>query len=111
MFVVMILINVQKELDDLKKLSEKDSWKVKYDALKEDFESCDDSSKYFASDANGAYDAAYECVSIEDANVFFKEKALIYSFAPYEIGPYSSGYIEVEISYKEMFGTDKMSRK
>lgn len=91
--------------------TDEDLKKIVAEKVKEDFESCDDSSKYFASDANGAYDAAYECVSIEDANVFFNEKALIYSFAPYEIGPYSSGYIEVEISYKEMFGTDKMSRK
>jgi hypothetical protein len=96
---------------DLYSGSEEDFKKLVAEKIKEDFENCDDSNKYFASDADSAYSAAYESVSIEDATVFFREKSLVYSFAPYEIGPYSSGFIEVEIPYEEIFGKDTLTHR
>ncbi|MCR4568285.1 MAG: DUF3298 domain-containing protein [Pseudobutyrivibrio sp.] len=70
-------------------------------------------NKYFAEDAQGAKCNALESVgyySISEAPIFFKEDKIIYKFAPYAVGPWASGFIEIELSYEEFCGKKTLTQ-
>lgn len=62
---------VQKELDDLKAANGKDSWKVKYDALKEDFDNYknEQSAKETKAAKTSAYRALLKKVGISEKRI------------------------------------------
>lgn len=62
---------VQKELDDLKAANGKDSWKVKYDALKEDFDNYknEQSAKETKAAKTSAYKALLKKVGISEKRI------------------------------------------
>ncbi|SFC01599.1 protein of unknown function [Butyrivibrio sp. YAB3001] len=82
--------------------------------VKEDYESYEDETgenssddnPYFAQDSDSAYEVAYE--SVNYYNIYFEEDGIIYYFFPYDLGPYSSGFIEVFASYEEVFGVSTL---
>lgn len=76
--------------------------------VKEDYER--DSQKYFAGSADEAYSNAYESANKDSGNISWYEDHAVYYFFPYDIGPYASGFIEVELPYEELFGTAQLTR-
>ena len=96
----------QKFVKDFYQGSEEDFKKLVATKTKEDFLSYSDmeGSPYFANTAEDAYKQAYEYVSLENATVFFDKDGISYYYPPYEMGPYASGYIIIDISYEELLG-------
>ena len=88
------------EMKDFYSGSEEDFKKLVAEKTKEDYLETNDGYKYFATDADEAYDTAYEYVSL-NGTVFFKEDCVIYSFAPYDMGPFASGYIDIKLPIEE----------
>jgi hypothetical protein len=64
---------------------------------------------FFASDAEEAYNNAYESATLSNGYIIWGETSATYFFTPYELGPYSSGYIEIELPYDEFLGMDLVS--
>ena len=54
-------------------------------------------SPYFAEDAQAVYDQAYEEADLDASYVEFREDGAYLIYFPYDIGPYSSGFIEIKI--------------
>ena len=80
--------------------SEEDFKRLVAEKTKEDYLKTQDEYKYFAENADEAYNTAYEYARL-DATVFFKEDRVIYSFMPYDMGPFSSGFIDIELPISE----------
>ena len=54
-------------------------------------------SPYFAEDAQAVYDQAYEEADLDASYIEFREDGAYLVYFPYDIGPYSSGFIEIKI--------------
>lgn len=78
--------------------------KTKEDYLSYDYES----NPYFASDADAAYNQAYDYVSFDSGCIEFDEDGITYYYPPYDMGPYAAGYIEVFVSYEELLGRSSL---
>lgn len=59
-------------------------------------------SMYYTDDPDSVYSDAYEYVTLDNNHMVFGKECMFLTFPPYEIGPYASGYIIVEISYEEL---------
>lgn len=66
------------------------------------------SEQYFDENAEDAYAHAYEYAV--EGDVFFYADHAIYRFSPYIMGPYASGFIEIDLSYEELLGTKTLER-
>ena len=88
------------ETKDFYSGSEEDFKKLVAEKTREDYLETQDGYKYFATDADEAYNTAYEYVHL-DGTVFFKEDCVTYSFAPYDMGPFASGFIDIELPLEE----------
>ena len=64
----------------------------------------DEMMPYFAQDEQSVYDEAYEMAGFEKSNVIFGEEGINVVYAPYDMGPYASGFIILSISYEELLG-------
>ncbi len=90
-----------------------------YTGTEEDFKTCvaEQTKKYFgenpnvfySSTAEDVYNDAYESADPTLDNIIWGETSATYLFTPYEIGPYASGYIEIELPYEEFLGMDLIS--
>ena len=106
----------QLTFEDFYKGSEEEFKTIIATKVKEDYESYEDGSNgnssegypYSVGDADRAYEAAYD--SAEYTNIYFEEDGIIYYFYPYVMGPYSSGFIEIFVSYEEIFGVSTLGR-
>ncbi len=91
-------------LEDLYNGTEEDFKKLCAEKTVENYK--EDSMPYFSDDAQLVYDQAYEYASITGSYVEFCEDAAYLVYAPYEMGPYASGFIEVKIPYDELLGSN-----
>lgn len=66
----------------------------------------DECTPYFATDGEEVYNQAYETISFECFPVSYHKDGITIEYAPYIMGPYAAGYIEVEISYEELGAAD-----
>ena len=83
--------------------------KLVAEKTKQDFLSYDEgASPYFAEDAQTVYNEAYEMADLIASNVLFEEKGVTILYAPYDMGPYASGFIEIFISYEELLDRPKL---
>ncbi len=89
----------QMEVKDFYKGTEEDFKKLVAEKTKEDYIKSN-GYKYFAENADEAYNTAYEYARI-DSYVFLEEDRVIYSFAPYDMGPFASGFIDIELPIEE----------
>lgn len=72
-------------------------------ALCEEYEGDYMSPFYDAESPEDIYNKAYEFASFDSMNIAFTESGtVVASFPPYILGPYSSGYIEIPLSYEEL---------
>ena len=46
-------------------------------------------------------------VDWDDVDAYLGENGIVFYLPPYEIGPYSSGYAEVELTFEEIFGKNE----
>ncbi|SDH24480.1 Protein of unknown function [Pseudobutyrivibrio sp. 49] len=76
--------------------------------VKEDYQN--GSEKYFAADAEEAYSNAYESTHIDSGNLIWYEDHAVYYFYPYDLGPYASGFIDIELPYDEFLGANQLTR-
>ncbi len=78
--------------------------------IKEEFENEPEFSyRFFAADSQEAYQNAYDSVVLEGALIFWYEDHATYAFTPYDLGPYASGFITVDLPYSELLGTDTLA--
>lgn len=74
----------------------------------EDFESYgEEGSPYFAASKEEVYDAAYDIINDyitvgAEPYIILDHEGISYMFAPYEMGPYAAGFIEIRVSYEEL---------
>jgi hypothetical protein len=102
--------------DTGKRLTLKDFYKGTEDEFKmliatktkENYEQYGADNPYFAADADECYDSAYSSANLSGC-VEFKEDGVIYSFMPYDMGPFSSGFIDIFVSYKDLLGRDTLA--
>ena len=78
--------------------------------VREDYNRYTAGGPYFAADDNEAYGNAFEYANI-DGNVTFTQEGIVYSFNPYDLGPFSSGFISVTVPYSEFLGRATLSDK
>ena len=101
-----------KTLSDFYTGSENDFKALVAEKTKEHFLSCmekeDYGTPYFAADAETVYAEAYDKVSLDSGTIEFTEDGIIYSYPPYEMGPYASGFIDIKISYDELLGRNSL---
>jgi hypothetical protein len=64
-------------------------------------------SPYMVDDADEIYGMAYESVRL-DGIINFAEDGITYSYEPYVMGPYASGYINIFVSYEELLGRNSL---
>lgn len=69
-----------------------------------------ESGRFFAETAEDAYNQAYDYID-KDSELTWYEDHAVYSFPPYEMGPYASGYIDIVLPYSELLGTNTLERK
>lgn len=91
-------------LKDFYQGTEEDYKKLVAQKTKEDCMSYDKSMSPYFGDPDSVYAQAYEEASVQDAYVTFNEKGINVLYAPYDMGPFASGFIEVFISYEELLG-------
>ena len=95
-------------LKDIYQGSEKSFKQLVAEKTKEDFLSYEEGyAPYFAEDADMVYEEAYEYAGLTSLNIMFYETGISVLYAPYEMGPYASGFIDVFISYEELLGQSK----
>ncbi len=80
--------------------------KTKADYIKQKKES--EYPQYFAESEEEAYNSAYETADLNTTYIEFMEDDALIVFQPYEMGSYAAGYIEIPVSYRELFGRDKL---
>ncbi len=101
-----------KKLSDFYAGNENDFKALVAEKTKEHFLSCiekdDYGTPYYADDAETVYAQAYETVSLDSDNIEFTEDGIIYYYPPYEMGPFASGFIDINISYDELLGTNSL---
>ncbi len=76
---------------------------------KEDFERYDYESNmqpYYASDPQSVYDEAYSLASLDTTYIMLAEDKAWIVYEPYEMGPYAGGFIEIPVTYEELFGPE-----
>ena len=61
-----------------------------------------DSSPYSVGDSRAVYDQAYEEACFDSPNIEFNADSVTVYYPPYDMGPYASGYIEVDIPYQDL---------
>lgn len=54
------------------------------------------------------YDTAYEYAGFNSTTIKFMEDGVHVYFAPYSLGPYAMGFIDVVLSYKDFLGRDQL---
>ena len=92
------------EFTDICNLSEEEFKTIVAEKTVEDCEGYSDimNPYYLYTDLDELYDAAYEAASLENSIITYETDGILVSYSPYEFGPYSSGYIDVEISYSDL---------
>ena len=96
-------------LKDFYKDSEESFKKLVAEKTKEDYLSYEeDMSPYFSDDKENIYKEAYEMASLEKSEILFEEDGIYVVYAPYVMGPYASGFIEIFISYQELLGRPRL---
>ena len=90
--------------------SEEDFKTLVAQKTREDYESYppSDYPPYFAGSAEDVYNDAYEYANLENTSVEFVEDGVLIVYPPYDMGPYASGYIQILISYQDVFGRDRL---
>lgn len=88
-------------LKDLYHGSEEDFKTIVATATAEDMES-GNYNPYFTETYDDTYAAAYEVVTLDTTHFTMDEDSLNIWYSPYEMGPYASGYITVEIPYEDL---------
>ncbi len=91
--------------------SEEDFKKIIAEKTKEDYKRQEKENQYpqyFAESADEVYDQAYENASLDTLSIEYSEDGALIVYSPYEMGAYASGYIEVPVSYRELFGRDSL---
>lgn len=70
----------------------------------------DDPYRYYTTGlgAQGVYDTAYEAASFNDVDLEFYEDKVILVYQEYEMGPYAAGQIRIEMTYRELFGRNRL---
>ena len=81
------------------------------EATVEDYESYDFPPYYEYEDLDELYATAYEYAFPDNGCIEFTEDGIVYYYIPYEMGPYASGYIELNISYSEVLGRETLAEK
>ena len=77
--------------------------KVVAEATKEYAETFDDeSTPFYANDPEMIYETAYEYISLDSMYVTYYKGGLMVEYAPYDMGPYAAGFIEVFVPYKDL---------
>lgn len=54
------------------------------------------------------YDTAYEYAGFDSTTIKFMEDGVHVYFAPYSLGPYAMGFIDVVLSYQDFIGRDQL---
>ncbi|WP_022779518.1 DUF3298 domain-containing protein [Butyrivibrio sp. AE3009] len=72
------------------------------DKVKDDFANAEETT-YFAQTAEEAAQQAYDSAAIDD-RAKFTEGGIDFMFYPYDLGPFSSGFITMHVSYEELLG-------
>jgi hypothetical protein len=54
------------------------------------------------------YDTAYEYAGFNSTTIKLMEDGVHVYFAPYSLGPYATGFIDVVLSYKDFLGRDQL---
>jgi len=62
----------------------------------------EDNTPFYASDPESIYAVAYDLVSLETITVTYYKDGLYVEYAPYDMGPYAAGFIEVFVPYKDL---------
>ncbi len=95
-------------IKDFYKGSEEEFKQLIASKVKEDF--CKEGKEYYylAENADEVYSQAYESAALDDRAVF-AENGLDFLFYPYDLGPYSSGFITVHVSYEELLGRSTLA--
>ncbi len=61
------------------------------------------SSPYYTENPDDLYKDAYDTVSFEHSNISYDEDGIYLVYEPYEIGPYSSGFISIKLFGPEIY--------
>ena len=88
------------EFKDIFKGSEQEFKEIAATATRKVYE--EEPELFFAEDEDAVYTQAYESAGIEISYVEYGQDGITLIFYPYELGPFSSGFIEVPISYAEL---------
>ena len=77
---------------------------------RDDYLSYKEESPYYdmASGAEGIYNTAYEAAGFDTTDIEFYEDKAVIVYHEYEMGPYASGEIRIDVSYKELLGRSKL---
>ena len=97
----------KKTIKDFYKGTQEDFKKLLATKTRENFESYDDDeygSPYYSDDPDEIYNSAYEYGDLESSQIIFGKDVAYLVYDPYQMGPYASGFIEIEISYEELLG-------
>ena len=65
-------------------------------------------SPFYSDDKDEVYNSVVESVTGGFYDVIYYDDCVEISFSPYDLGPYASGYINIEITYEEL-GIDEFS--
>ena len=104
-FLFDLTTGEEKRLRDFYPGTQEDFKKLVAEKTKENFLSYGpDGTPYFAESADEVYDEAYERADLDATMVEFEETGILVMYSPYDMGPYASGFISVEISYEELLG-------
>lgn len=57
---------------------------------------------YYSDDPDEVYDEAYELVSLDSVSFEFTEEGVRVVYAPYDMGPFASGFIYVTVPYEDL---------
>ena len=85
----------QKTVRDFFKGTEEDFKKLVAEKTKEDF--LNGNNVYFAQDENAVYEDALDSAGFDFGPFFITEDSAVFSFTPYDLGPFSSGFIDIEL--------------
>ncbi len=59
-------------------------------------------TSFYTDNPDDIRDSVLSNITFDGNNVYFDENGATYFFAPYVVGPYASGFIEIFISYEEL---------
>lgn len=93
--------NEVKSLDEIFDISEEDLKELVAKSAQKDFEEAYD-GKYFAQMPEEVYQQAYDETSFDFIDITYYEDYLTFDFPPYDLGPYSSGFISIRVDYKDL---------